>query len=129
VKIVDMTMKDWLVFVSEHAIVLIDWMALIVILYGTAEVVINMLWLAFESSSERRYRAVWLRYGRWLVAGLTFQLAADIIETSITTEWEAVARIAAVAVIRTFLNYFLERDITEVRERDQQSEPKKREML
>jgi hypothetical protein len=38
-----------------------------------------------------------------MVAGLTFQLAADIIERSITTEWQAVA--------------FLERDLTEVRER------------
>lgn len=45
------------------------------------------------------------------------QLAADIIETSITTNCDAVGRIAAVAVIRTFLNYFLERDLTDVRER------------
>jgi uncharacterized membrane protein len=27
----------------------------------------------------------WLRLGQWLVAGLTFQLAADILETAITT--------------------------------------------
>jgi uncharacterized membrane protein len=58
-----------------------------------------------------------LRYARWLVAGLTFQLAADIIETSISTGWESVGRLAAIAVIRTCLNYFLERDLTEVRER------------
>jgi uncharacterized membrane protein len=51
------------------------------------------------------------------VAGLTFQLAADIIETSIRSDWEAIARIGAIAVIRTFLNYFLERDLAEVRER------------
>src|SRR5262245_54589405 len=116
----DMIMKDWLVFVSEHAIVLIDWIALVVVLYGTLEVVINVLRFAFDGAIERRSRAVWLRYGRWLVAGLTFQLAADIIETSITTDWEAVARIAAIAVIRTFLNYFLDRDLEAVRERDQE---------
>jgi uncharacterized membrane protein len=60
---------------------------------------------------------VWLRYARWLVAGLTFQLAADIIETSITTSWDAVGRLAAIALIRTFLNYFLERDLEDVRQR------------
>jgi uncharacterized membrane protein len=130
-----MIMKAWLIFISEHAIVLIDWLALIVILFGTAQVVIDLLRGAFDGASGRAYRTIWLRYGRWLVAGLTFQLAADIIETSITTEWEAVARIAAVAVIRTFLNYFLERDLTEVRardpgrERDQQPETRKREMM
>ena len=47
--------------------------------------------------------------------------AADIVETSIATSWEAVARLGAVAVIRTFLNYFLERDLNEVRERPRET--------
>jgi uncharacterized membrane protein len=63
-------------------------------------------------------------YARWLAAGLTIQLAADIIETSITTSWDAVARVASIAVIRTFLNFFLERDLTEFRARQRgQAEP------
>ena len=33
-------------------------------------------------SGNPRFRAVLLRYGGWLVAGLTFQRATDIIETS-----------------------------------------------
>jgi uncharacterized membrane protein len=61
-------------------------------------------------------REIWLTYARWLIAGLTFQLAADIIETAITSDWQAIGRIAAIAVIRTFLNYFLERDLAEARE-------------
>jgi len=114
-------MKEWLIFVSESAIVVIDWMALIVILIGTVEVFVNGLRVMLSSASGHQKRDVWLRYGRWLVAALTFQLAADIIETSITTSWEAVGRIAAVAVIRTFLNYFLERDLSEVRERQHEA--------
>jgi uncharacterized membrane protein len=35
----------------------------------------------------------------------------------VATSSEAVGRIAAIAVIRTFLNFFLERDLAEVRER------------
>ena len=115
-------MKEWLIFLSEQAIVLIDIIALVVILYGTAEVVINILRGMVLQLSDLQARDIWLRYGRWLVAALTFQLAADIIETSITTSWEAVGRIAAVAVIRTFLNYFLERDLAEVRERKPEAE-------
>jgi len=48
-------------------------------------------------------------------------VAADIIETSITTDWEAVARVGAIAVIRTFLNYFLERDFVDVHEQQEQA--------
>jgi uncharacterized membrane protein len=33
----------------------------------------------FSSPSGHERRDVWLRYARWLVAALTFQLAADII--------------------------------------------------
>jgi uncharacterized membrane protein len=61
-------------------------------------------------------RQVWLRYGRWLVAGLTFQLAADIIGTSIAPTWQEVGQLGAIAAIRTFLNFFLERDLAELRD-------------
>jgi uncharacterized membrane protein len=112
-------MREWLVLATEYAIVVIDALALLVVVFGTIEAFIGGLRFFFTSPSGRERRDVWLRYGRWLVAGLTFQLAADIIETSITTSWEAVGRIAAVAVIRTFLNFFLERDLAEVRERQE----------
>ena len=79
--------------------------------------------LLFSSDDGSERRDIWLRYARWLVAGLTFQLAADIIETSITTEWEAVARLGAIAVIRTFLNFFLEHDVEDVRQRQRPARP------
>jgi uncharacterized membrane protein len=116
-------MKEWLVFATEYAIVFIDAMALVIIVIGTVEAFIGGLRLIFSSPSGHEKRDLWLRYARWLVAGLTFQLAADIIETSITTNWEAVGRIAAIAVVRTFLNYFLERDLAEVRERQEARGP------
>jgi len=104
-------MKEWLAVATEYAIVVIDALALLIIVVGTLEAFANGLRTMLGSASGHEKRDVWLRYARWLVAGLTFQLAADIIETSITTSWEAVGRIAAVAVIRTFLNYFLEKDL------------------
>lgn len=110
-------MKQWLIFATENAIIIIDAMALVVIVVGTAEAFIGGLRAMLSSPNGHERRDVWLRYARWLVAGLTFQLAADIIETSITTNWEAVGRIAAVAAIRTFLNYFLDRDLEDVRRR------------
>ena len=54
---------------------------------------------------------MWLRYARWLVAGLTFQLAADIIETSIRPTGRRSGSSVRSPLIRTFLNYFLEKDL------------------
>jgi uncharacterized membrane protein len=110
-------MKEWLVEATELSIVVIDVIALLVILVGTVDVVVRALRTEIGAASREERRAVWLRYARFLVMGLTFQLAADIIETSISTSWEAIGRLAAIAVIRTFLEFFLERDVSEVRER------------
>jgi len=110
-------MKEWLIFVTEKAVIVIDAMALVVIVIGAIEAFISALRAMFSSPTGNERRVVWLRFGRWLIAGLTFQLAADVIETSITTSWQAVARLGAIALIRTFLNYFLERDLAETRAR------------
>lgn len=114
-------MREWLVRVTEPSVLLIDAIALIVIVGSTLQAVVALLRLTMSPPNERGRREVWMRYARWLIAGLTFQLAADIIETSITTDWEAIARVGAIAVIRTFLNYFLERDFVETREQQEQA--------
>ena len=109
-------MKEWLIEATELAVVAIDWLALLIIVFGSAEAFIGCIRGVFRQLDNRQRREVWLRYARWLVAGLTFQLAADIIETSIRSDWKAIAQIGAIAVIRTFLNYFLEKDLNELRE-------------
>ena len=110
-------LKDSLVLSTNVAVDAIDWLALILIVVGAVEAFFQGLWTMFASPDGHHERDVWLRLGRWLVAGLTFQLAADVLETAITTSWDEVARLAAIAAIRTFLNYFLERDLGEIRER------------
>lgn len=114
-------MTEWLTFLSERVIVLIDALALLVIVVGTVEVVIRLVHALIRPVTNYLLRDAWLHYSRWLVAALTFQLAADIIETSISTNWQTIGRVAAVAVIRTFLNYFLDRDLEVVRQRQRDS--------
>lgn len=104
-------MRAWLDAISEPVIVAIDAIALLVIVVGTVEVLGAVAGAAFKPLTRRARADTWLRYARWLVAALTFQLAADIIETSVSTDWQTIGRVGAIAVIRTFLNYFLERDV------------------
>ena len=108
-------MEEWLYLVTKDVVVVIDAMALIVIVIGTIEAFFTGLRVAFPAPmAHRRFREVLVRYERWLVAGLTFQLAADIIETAIAPTWQEVGQLGAIAVIRTFLNFFLERDLAEL---------------
>jgi uncharacterized membrane protein len=48
---------------------------------------------------------------RYLALALEFQLAADILSTGVSPQWEEIGQLAAIATIRTGLNYFLTREI------------------
>ena len=101
------------------AVLFIEAVVLAVITWATLLTVGRMLVLGSIPTSTRveHSRGIWMGYARWLVAGLTLQIGADILESSIAPTWHAIAQLGAVAVIRTFLNYFfLERDLREVSE-------------
>ena len=107
-------MKDWVSVAAEYTVSAIDAMALLLIAVGTIEMFFTCVRSIFSPSrTGRELRDGYLRYARWLMAGLTFQLAMDIIESARAPTWDDIGRLASIAVIRTFLNYFLERDIAE----------------
>ncbi|MBY8874728.1 DUF1622 domain-containing protein [Micromonospora sp. PLK6-60] len=54
-----------------------------------------------------------LSLGRFLTLGLEFQLAADILRTAVSPTFDQIAKLAAIATIRTALNYFLRREIAQ----------------
>ncbi len=110
--------QEWLIIATHASVVAIRWAASITVVVGTAEACVRGVWVMLSAGDGHKRPDAWLRLGRWLVAGLTFQLAADILETAITTSWEEVGRLAAIAAIRTALNYFLEQDLNEFRKRD-----------
>ncbi|HET6562345.1 MAG TPA: DUF1622 domain-containing protein [Marmoricola sp.] len=64
-----------------------------------------------------------LSLGRFLALGLEFQLASDVLHTAIAPTFEELGKLAAVAAIRTALNFFLAREIREeqkvIQERDE----------
>ncbi len=62
---------------------------------------------------EVRKEAIRLRLGRWLSVVLEFLLAADILRTAIAPSWDDIGKLAAIAGIRTALNYFLQREVRE----------------
>jgi uncharacterized membrane protein len=83
-----------------------------------------VLWLAAGGRQRHGYTRmveVRLALGTWLVLALEFQLAADIVATTVTPTFEDLAKLAIVALIRTALNYFLQREIREMRESESSS--------
>jgi len=63
----------------------------------------------------RRFTEVRLEFARYLAMALEFQLAADVLQTAISPSWDQLGILAAVATIRTALNFSLAREMKEER--------------
>jgi uncharacterized membrane protein len=78
--------------------------------------VLLALFLLVRSALVRQpanFNAIRLVLARYLALALEFQLGADILSTAIAPTWDQIGKLAAIAVIRTVLNYFLGREIKE----------------
>ncbi|MBO4260528.1 DUF1622 domain-containing protein [Streptomyces griseorubiginosus] len=61
------------------------------------------------------FNRIRLSLGRFLTLGLEFQLAGDILRTAIAPTFTEIGQLAAIATIRTVLNYFLGKEIEKER--------------
>jgi uncharacterized membrane protein len=98
--------------IARAAKLLMEGVAVLVVVYGALEAFVSLLALVAKPSvALGARRAIWRRFGTWLLLGLEFELAVDIIGSVVTPTWAEIGELAAIAVIRTFLNYFLQQDL------------------
>jgi len=95
----------------------VEWLRLFVEALGAlviaAGVVVVVLALARHLLRERgsSFGPIRLSFARYLTLALELQLAADILSTSVAPTWDRIGKLAAIAVIRTALNYFLSKEL------------------
>jgi len=100
--------KDWTSLLANG----IEGVAALLIALAAVEATLRALWVFVHPSEPPEAKeVVRLRLGRWLALALEFELAADIIRTAIAPTWTEIGLLAAIVIIRTAINYFLQRDI------------------
>jgi uncharacterized membrane protein len=106
-----------LLHATAHFVALgIEAISIVIIAAGAIEAVIGIVRIVLHpGTTNRERRGLWLDFARWLVAGLTFQMAADIVNTSFEPTWDELGRLGLIAVIRTFLSFFLDREVSDTR--------------
>jgi uncharacterized membrane protein len=117
-------MEEALVRFAGFAEMLSEAAAVVVVTFGVVEAFLKLLWIAATPRATHGERkAVWRRFGMWLLLGLEFELAADIITSVVSPTWQDIGELGAIAVIRTFLNYFLERDLENAEQGPERATP------
>ena len=88
----------------------------LVIFAGAVFAAMRFIVTGLQTRSADAFVPVRLGLGRFLELGLEFQLAGDVLRTAIAPSFREIGQLAAVAAIRTALNYFLSREIREERQ-------------
>jgi uncharacterized membrane protein len=116
-------MAELFVRFAEIAKTLSEAAAVIVVTFGSLDAFARLLRIvATPGASHGERKAIWRRFGVWLLLGLEFALAADIIGSVVSPTWQDIGELGAIAVIRTFLNYFLERDLEQAEQSGERPE-------
>ncbi|MDM0065113.1 DUF1622 domain-containing protein [Variovorax sp. J31P207] len=91
---------------------LLEAATLVLLAVGALLATKNLLVGAFTGASASALSlSVWQGMSRWLMVGLEFMLAADLVSTVVAPTWDELGRLATIAAIRTLLGFFLGRDL------------------
>lgn len=120
-------MEELLAIIANHVALATETIAVLIAAFGVLHAVVATAATLVRGPRGAHWgRDVWATFGSWLLGSLQFALAADIVRTTIAPSWEQIGELAAIAAIRTFLSFFLERDLAEARRlsaEDERAEP------
>lgn len=103
--------EDTLEGVVNVLVILVEGAGAFVIFAGAVFSFFRFLGVAALTRRVEALVPVRLGLGRMLALGLEFQLAGDLLRTAVAPSFEAIGKLAAVAAIRTALNFFLAQEI------------------
>jgi uncharacterized membrane protein len=115
--------EEWLRGVVSLLVRLVETAAVLIIFSGAAIGFGRFVQYSARGKGAESYVKVRLDVGRFLALGVEFQLASDLLRTAVAPTFREIGQLAAVAAIRTALNFFLAREIREERREVRPKDP------
>lgn len=109
-----MGIEEWAKTFAHYLSNIMEIVAAMVIAVSLLRFIIGYGRRVFSADTSETNRRLRVAFGSTLAIALELLLAADILETAIAPTWDDIGKLAAIAAIRTTLNYFLERELREI---------------
>jgi uncharacterized membrane protein len=103
-------MEHWLNTVIAFVVPVIEACGALIIILEVIRTVVMYL-IAYFRRGPLEATPLRCRLGQSMVMGLEFLVAADILKSSISPQWNDILFLAALIGLRTLLNYLLEREL------------------
>lgn len=110
-------LEVWIRELTLTTSLVVEAIAAVIVAFAVAEAIVRLIVAIPRHSGGAPHVAhyatedVRLRLGRWLALALELLLGADILRTAVAPSWSEIGQLAAIAAIRTALNFFLQREI------------------
>lgn len=113
-----MLQNTMLISAEEWVMTAVLWLKLAVevagaIVIGVGLVAFLVTWLrsVIHQPAKNMLHEARLDFARYLALALELQLGADILSTAVAPSWDQIGKLAAIAIIRTVLNFFLQKEL------------------
>lgn len=104
-------MKELAEIITKHLSSTVEILAAFVIGIALLKFLYKYIRHIFNPSDGISNQTIRIHFGSALALALELLLGADILATAIAPTWDDIGKLAAIAVLRTALNYFLEREL------------------
>ena len=88
----------------------------IIIAAALIQLIINYFSSIFHAKINFTAEAARVKFGSSVAVALELLLGADVLATAVAPSWNDIGKLAAIATIRTILNYFLERELKHIQQ-------------
>lgn len=96
---------------STYLSTIAEIIAALVIAIALGRFIYNYIQTLFHTRHSHNNAQLRVKFGSSLTLALEILLAADILITAVAPSWDDIGKLAAIAAIRTVLNYFLEKEL------------------
>lgn len=111
-------LTTWLAIVTDGVAVAVIGFAVVEALLRTIIAKIRQFRSpAVETHVDELKEGARLQLAQSLALGLEFLLAADIMRTAVAPSWQEIGQVAAIAALRTALNFFIQRELDSAQSR------------
>jgi uncharacterized membrane protein len=104
-------LEEWLKVTVSYLAVAAEIVAAIVIGEAIVRSSLSYIIQLFSRHHFNSTQVIRLQLGRVLALGLEFTVASDILRTAVSPTRQDILNLGAIVLLRTLLNYFLEREI------------------
>jgi uncharacterized membrane protein len=104
-------MKEVAEIITKHLSSTVEVLAAFVIGIALIKFLYRYVKHFFTPNDGITNQTIRIHFGSALTVALELLLAADILATAIAPTWDDIGKLASIAVLRTALNYFLEREL------------------